>query len=37
MRKRVNKRKDKKIFRRTSGKTKSVNLGRVTYRGGIRF
>lgn len=37
MRKKMFKPKDKKIFRNTSGNTKAVNLGVITYRGGIRF
>lgn len=28
---------DKKMFKRTASKSKDVNLGYVTYRGGIRF
>jgi len=37
MRHRVSKRKDMKIFSRTASKGKAVNLGNITYRGGIRF
>lgn len=38
MRKRILKvGKDKSIFKRTAVKSKDVNLGRVTMRGGIRF
>ncbi len=38
MRKRISKvGKDKAIFKRTAVKSKDVNLGRVTMRGGIRF
>lgn len=38
MRKRVKSvSKDKKIFRNTAVKSKDVNLGRMTMRGGIRF
>ena len=38
MRKRIRKiGKDKAVFRRTAVKSKDVNLGRVTMRGGIRF
>lgn len=39
MRKRskTNKKKDKKVFRRTATKVKAVNLPQKNYRGGIRF
>lgn len=37
MRRHVNPRKDKKVFTRTAHKSKAVNLGAFTYRGGIRF
>lgn len=37
MRKDVPVNKDKAIFRRTAEKTKDINLGRFTPRGGIRF
>lgn len=37
MRGRTSKRKDKKVFARTASKSKSVNLGNVVMRGGIRF
>ena len=37
MRKKMFKPKDKKIFRSTSSNTKAINLGVITYRGGIRF
>lgn len=38
MRKRVRSvRKDKRIFSKTADKTKAVNLGRKSPRGGIRF
>lgn len=37
MRRPVNKRKDAAHFRRTASYTKAVNLGRFTFRGGIRF
>lgn len=37
MRGHVSKRRDKKIFARTAVKSKSVNLGNVVMRGGIRF
>lgn len=37
MRRPVSKRKDAGYFRRTAGFTKAVNLGKFTYRGGIRF
>lgn len=28
---------DKEVFRRTARSTKAVNLGRIRFRGGIRF
>lgn len=37
MRSRVPPRKDKKVFSRTAAKSKAVNLGNFTFRGGIRF
>ena len=38
MRKRVtNVRKDKKVFSKTADRTRAVNLGRKSPRGGIRF
>lgn len=37
MRSRVPRRKDRKVFSRTAAKSKAVNLGNFTYRGGIRF
>ena len=37
MRKAMNPRKDKKMFSRNSRKTKAINLGVTTYRGGIRM
>lgn len=37
MRKEMDKQKDKRIFKETALKTKVVNLGVITYRGGIRF
>ncbi len=33
----TNRKYDKKRFTRTASKTKAVNLGNTTYRGGIRF
>lgn len=35
--KRANPRVDRQIFRRTAGHTKAVNLGKIRFRGGIRF
>lgn len=37
MRKRMNRRTDRKVFRDTAQNPKAVNLGIRTYRGGIRF
>lgn len=37
MRKRMNKGKDRKIFRTTANKTRLINLKPVTMRGGIRL
>lgn len=37
MRGKTNRRKDKKIFKKTASKSKAVNLGNFTMRGGIRF
>lgn len=37
MRARAPVRKDKKHFSRTASSTRSVNLGNVVFRGGIRF
>lgn len=37
MRKRMNKRKDRKIFRSTANKTRQINLRPVVMRGGIRL
>lgn len=37
MRRPTNKKKDSKIFTRTASSSKAINLGVVTYRGGIRF
>lgn len=37
MRKRVAKSKDRKIFRKTADKSRSINLKPVTMRGGIRL
>lgn len=36
-RRRVNPKRDKRLFTRTASKVKSVNLPNKTYRGGIRF
>lgn len=36
-RKRVNRRKDRKIFSKTARKTKAINLPVKIYRGGIRL
>ena len=36
-RKRVNRRKDRRIFARTARKTKAINLPVKIYRGGIRL
>lgn len=36
-RRRVNPRKDKKVFRNTSNKVKAINLPQKAYRGGIRL
>lgn len=35
--KRATPRVDKEVFRRTAQSTKAVNLGRIRFRGGIRF
>lgn len=35
--KRANPKVDRQIFRRTAGHTKAVNLGKIRFRGGIRF
>lgn len=37
MRKEMPKPKDEKVFKQTANTTKSINLGVITYRGGIRF
>lgn len=37
MKKRMSRRKDQKIFRRTVAKGKKINLNPVTFRGGIRL
>ena len=37
MRRRMNKRKDRKIFRQTADKTKLVNIKPCVMRGGIRL
>lgn len=37
MRKKMKARRDKKMFSHTAAKTKAINLGVVTYRGGIRL
>lgn len=37
MRRKMFKPRDQSFFRRNSQETKSINLGRITYRGGIRF
>lgn len=37
MRGKPSRRKDRKIFSRTAAKSKAVNLGNFTMRGGIRF
>lgn len=37
MRKRMNKIKDRKIFKKTANKTREINLKPVTMRGGIRL
>lgn len=36
-RKEMSKSKDSKIFKQTANSTKTINLGVITYRGGIRF
>lgn len=37
VRKEMNRNTDKKVFHQTATNTKVINLGVVTYRGGIRF
>lgn len=37
MRKRMSKRTDKKVFRRTAAAAKKINIDPKIYRGGIRF
>lgn len=37
MRKRVPKKKDNKIFRRTAAKSKKININPAIFRGGIRL
>lgn len=37
MRKRVPKKKDNKIFRRTAAKSKKININPTIFRGGIRL
>lgn len=37
MRKKMEYNHDKRVFQQTANKTKVLNLGVVTYRGGIRF
>lgn len=37
MRKEMEKPKDKEVFKKTANNTKTINLGVITYRGGIRF
>lgn len=37
MRRKMKARRDKKMFSHTAEKTKKINLGAVTYRGGIRL
>lgn len=37
MRRKMRARRDKRMFSHTAEKTKKINLGTVTYRGGIRL
>ena len=37
MRKKMPRSQDKKVFHNTSNNVKAINLGVITYRGGIRF
>lgn len=37
MRKRMNKRRDRKVFKKTANKTRLINLKPVVMRGGIRL
>lgn len=37
MRKRMNPRKDNKVFRRTAAKSKKININPTIFRGGIRL
>lgn len=37
MRRKVSKRKDNKIFRRTAAKSKKININPTIFRGGIRL
>ncbi len=37
MRKKVPKRKDNKVFRRTAAKSKKININPTIFRGGIRL
>lgn len=37
MRQKMNRKTDRKVFRRTAASTPSINLQQVSYRGGIRL
>lgn len=37
MRRSTSRGKDERFFRKTAGFTKAINLGKYTFRGGIRF
>lgn len=37
MRKRMSKKKDNKVFRRTASKSKKININPTIFRGGIRL
>lgn len=37
MRRPTNRHRDRKLFQRTAAKSKAINLGNFTFRGGIRF
>lgn len=37
MRRKVSKRKDNKIFRRTAAKSKKININPTIFRGGVRL
>lgn len=37
LRKRMNPKKDRKIYRQTANKGKAVNINRTLYKGGFRF